>query len=101
MGRSVLKVRSVADERCAITPCASMQQLYRPRYRRNSRLTADLPVCDAAWNRLIASGEEVTFDYRLQRASDSAWRWQIGHGAGRELGLWRRDSPDLYEHRRA
>ncbi|MEO8595221.1 MAG: PAS domain S-box protein [Candidatus Solibacter sp.] len=37
----------------------------------------DLPAIAAMWDRALATGGEVTFEYRVRRA-DGAWRWHQG-----------------------
>jgi PAS domain S-box-containing protein len=40
----------------------------------------DLAGCERTWNDLIRTGADAAFEYRLRRANDGAYRWQLGHG---------------------
>ena len=38
----------------------------------------DLPACSAAWSRAVETGAPFEVEFRLKRAADGAYRWQLG-----------------------
>ncbi len=41
----------------------------------------DLGRCEQMWGTLVQTGEDVAFEFRLLRACDGVYRWQLAHGS--------------------